>query len=198
MSNANKNRVLLVKRWLIILLLVLLILGAYTQVYSQMPPTDENAIEKQYQEYQEKYNTLKNLSRLVIRQGQGIDIPKLADASTKYKIHSSNNNVIVEYVVTPKLGRDNFSFEATLTLSTDYEILEEKYSEAKELEDFKRQYIFMQHFISLFAGIIIVIALYLIVCTCYGFFHLSKKILKIFKNQAVIDSDTNCPETPTG
>lgn len=198
MSNTNKNWGLIAKRWLIVLLIIFLTLGAYTQVYDKMPPTDKSAIEEQYQEYLEKYNTLKNLSKLAIRQGQGIDVPKIADASTKYKIHSNDKNVIVEYVVTPKFGRDNFSFGAKLTLSTDYEILEEKYSDAKELEDFKRDYIFRQHMISFFAGIIIVVILYLAFCMCYGFFHLTKKILKIFKKEAVIDSDTNYPETPTG
>lgn len=200
MSNTNTNFGLIAKRWLIIILIIALIFGAYTQVYNQMPPTDENAISEQYQEYLEKYDALKNLARVAIRQGQGIDVSKLSETTTKYKILSDDKNVTVEYVVNPKFGQDNFSFSAKITLSKDYEILEEKYSDAKELEDFKRSYIFRQHMISLMAGMLIVVVLYLGVCMCYGFFHLSKKILKIFKTEIkTIDaSDTNYPETPTG
>ena len=199
MSNTNKNWGLIAKRWLIIILIIALTFGAYTQFYNQMPPTDENAISEQYQEYLEKYDTLKNLSRLAIRQGHGIDVSMLSEATTKYKILSDDKNVTVDYVVNPKFGQDNFSFSAKITLSKDYEILEEKYSDAKELEDFKRSYIFRQHIISLMAGVLIVVALYLGVCMCYGFFHLSKKILKIFKteNKTIDASDTNYPETPT-
>ena len=200
MSNTNPNWKLTAKRWLIVLLVIVLVIGAYVQVYSRMPATDEKAIGEQYQEYLAKYDTMKNLSQLAIHQGKGIDIPELSKENLKYKIYNTDKNIIVEYEVNPKFGRDNFSFEAKLTLSKDYEILKEKYSEAKELDEFKREYTLQQHMLALLLGILIVVILYLVACLCYGIFHLTKHLFKLFEKekQTTVDSDTNYPETPTG
>ena len=200
MSNTNRNWKLIAKRWLIVLLIIVLILGAYTQVYSKMPATDEKAINEHYQEYLAKYDAMKSLSELAIHQGQGISIHQLSEENVKYQIYNTDKNIIVEYEVNPKFGRNTFSFNAKLTLSEDYEILKEKYSEAKELDEFKREYTFQQHLLALLFGILIVVILYFDACLCYGIFHLTKHLFKLFEKekQTTVDSDTDYPETPTG
>ena len=200
MSNTNTNWKLIAKRYLVVLLVFGMIGSLFMLYNSKMPSTDENAITEQYQEYLDRYDSLKNLSVLAIQKNNGIDTIRLSEDNIKYKIYNTNKNVFVEYWVNPKFGRDNFSFEAKITLSKEYEIEKEKYSEVKELEDFKREYAFRQYMIAMLYATFTVIGLYLVLCMCYGIFHLTKHLCKLFakEKQVVIDSDTNQPETPTG
>ena len=200
MSNTNQNWKLIAKRYFIVLLVIGMISVLFMFYNSKTPTADENTITEQYHEYLDRYDSLKNLSILAIHKGKGIDIPKLSEDNIKYKIYNTDKNVFVEYWVNPKFGRDNFSFDAKLTLSKEYEIEKEKYSEIKELEDFKREYTFRQYMITLLYATATVIGLYLALCMCYGIFHLTKHLCKLFakEKQVVVDSDTNQPETPTG
>ena len=199
MSNTNPNWKLVAKRYLIVLLIFCMIGGLFMFYNSKTPTIDETAITEQYQEYLDRYESLKNLSVLAIRKGNGIDIPKLSTDNVKYRIYNTDKNVFVKYWVNPKFGRDNFSFDANLILSKEYEIEKEKYSEVKELEEFKKEYIFRQYMLTLLYATATVIGLYLALCMCYGLFHLTKHLCKLFvkEKQVVVDSDANHPDTPT-
>lgn len=200
MSNTNRNLGLIAKRWLVVIGILSLILGLYMLYDSRLPPTNDATLTTQHQQYLEKYETTKNLGKQVIQQGKGIDILRLSQENVEYEIRTVLKNIIVEYSVDPQFGKDNFSFDATLTLSKDCEILKEEYSKAKEFEEYKREYIFRQHMLSLLKAVFTIVGLYVVACLCYGAFYLTKRLFKLFKDEKapVVDSDTDYPETPTG
>ena len=200
MSNTNRNLGLIAKRWLVVIGILSLILGLYMLYDSRLPPTNDATLIEQHQQYLEKYEAAKNLGKQVIQQGKGIDILRLSQENVDYEIRTVLKNIIVEYSVDSQFGKDNFSFDATLTLSKDCEILKEEYSKAKEFEEYKREYIFRQRMLSLLKAVFTIVGLYVIVCLCYGAFYLTKRLFKLFEDEkaTVVDSDTDYPDTPTG
>ena len=176
-TKRNWRRVL--KRLLAVALSVAIIAVAYNVIYNIIA-TDDLTMRQNYETVKEKHESLKMIANDSIEEGQGIRIDQLSKAGVQFKIYNDGENIILYYYINEKNG-DEYPYKATITLSNDYEILDEEYSEAAKFEDYKWTTELIEHLFAMAGGFFIFAALYFVLCISQTIYHLIKWAINLKK-----------------
>lgn len=176
-TKRNWGRVL--KRLLAVALSVAIIAVAYNVIYNILA-TDDLTMRENYENVKAKHESLKEIAENSIEEGQGIRIDQLSKAGVQFEIYNDGENIILYYYINEKNG-DEYPYKATITLSDDYEILDEEYSEAAKFEDYKWSSEFLVHLLSLFTAMFIFVVLYFVLCIGQGIYYAIKWVINLKK-----------------
>ena len=157
---AKRKGTTIVKRLLAVFLAIAIITVAYNVIYNNIA-TDDLTMRQDYETVREKHESLKMIANDSIEEGQGIQIDQLSKAGVQFKIYNDGENIILYYYINEKNG-DEYPYKATITLSNDYEILDEEYSEAAKFEDYKWATELIDHLLAIAGGFFIFAALYFV------------------------------------
>ena len=113
----------------IISITLLLLFLTYNFSHWLVSSTEGN-IHEQHQENLDNCLLLKQVAKDCIEEGKAFHIGNIPHDLVKYKVYNKDDNIVFEYSL-----KNASSYEATITLSQDYKILQAEYS--KEPEDFK-------------------------------------------------------------
>lgn len=176
---AKRNWVTILKRLLAVALAVAIIAVAYNVIYNNIV-TDDLTMRHNYDTAKEKHESLKLIAKDSIDEGHGIRINQLSKARVQFKIYNDGDNIILHYYINEKNG-DKYPYMATITLSNDYEILDEEYSEAAKYEDYKWTTELVEHLFAMACALFIFIALYFALCIGQGIYHVIKWAISLKK-----------------
>lgn len=175
----KRNWVTILKRLLAVALAVAIIAVAYNVIYNIIA-TDDLTMRQSYEIVKEKHESLKMIAKDSIEEGQGIRINQLSKAGVQFKIYNDGENIILYYYINEKNG-DEYPYKATITLSNDYEILDEEYSEAAKFEDYKWTTELIEHLVAMAGGFFIFAALYFVLCIGQTIYHVIKWAINLKK-----------------
>lgn len=176
-TKRNWGRVL--KRLLAVALALAIIAVAYNVIYNILA-TDDLTMRQDYETVKEKHESLKMTANDSIDEGQGIRIDQLLKAGVQFKIYNDGENIILYYCINEKNG-DEYPYKATITLSNDYKILDEEYSEAAKFEDYKRTTESIEHMVALAIAMFIFVALYFVLCIGQEIYYAIKWVINLKK-----------------
>ncbi len=139
---------LLVKA-LLTVIAICIIYAIVTPICFNKYERDESSIQSSYETEKQKIELLKEISENCIDEGIGISIQKdsspileedkgyINQESISYKIYSKDENIIIYYEI-KEPSKTESKYNATITLSKEFEIINEDYSiKLEDLEDFK-------------------------------------------------------------
>lgn len=115
-----------------------------------------------YEENKEKCKLLRQVAKEVIDEGHGIDESKIPAGKVEYRIYGTPDGNIVLYYHLEDIGMNSsYIYEATITLSKEYAILSEEYSqEIGTFEEYKQNHEFANRLVSSAFGIVIMLFVY--------------------------------------
>ena len=172
---------IVLKRLLLVALAVLEIAVAYNVIHNRIA-TDDVTIQQDYEAIQEKHEFLKEIARDAIEEGNGIEIDQLSRKGIQYKIYNNGENIIIHYYIDEKIG-DEYPYEATITLSNEYEILDEQYVEKESFEAYKWRMQILAKMGALAGALMTFMALYLVCCVVQGAYYVVKWAIGHVKKQ---------------
>lgn len=166
----------------VLMILSFLVISVADNVFYNKIATDDTTIRQNYEAKQEKYEFLKEIARDAIEEGNGIEINQFSREGIQYNIYNEGENIIVHYYIDEKIG-DEYPYKATITLSNDYEILEEKYVEKEEFEDYKQGIQLAEKWLSLAYAIMALLVMYIVYFIFYFAYHATKWAISPVKKQ---------------
>lgn len=111
-----------------------------------------------YETKKEKCELLKDIAKETIQEGVCIDTRKISNNEVRYRIYNDNERILFYYYLQDGSTTDN-SYNAVITLSNEYKILDEKYS--VEIESFE-EYVKSCKVSSILCGIEVLLLIYLL------------------------------------
>lgn len=157
-------------KFLEVLLVLALTVGAFLLVkfviYRQIA-VDDTEVQRSYEEEEKTYELLKTTRQLCIEEGRGINIDKIPSKDIKYSIRYNTENIVFSYYI--QEGHSNSKIgSATITLSKDYKVLQEKYSnQPEDFETFSNNYQWLPKILSSLYAMVVVLLIYIITLTTY-------------------------------
>ena len=182
----KRRRSIVCKKMIRVVLTILMIVVAYG-VFHTILVSDDATIRQNYEAKQEKYEYINLVVKESIEEGKGIKIHQLSSEGIQYKIYNDGDNIIVYYYV----GRENDSYKTTLTLSNNYEILHEEYTEKENFEDYKLRVKVIQKVACLAFGIMVFMMLDCAYCIFKIIYISAKWIVLRVKNLKTKRNDNN-------
>ena len=119
----SNNKLKLLKKILKIVIMIFLTIIVTEIVYNITLP-DDTEIEKSYNEKKEKFQLLEDVANCTIEEGIGICTQNIPSDKIKYNIYTKKDNFVYYYYISD----EETKYNAKITLSSDYEILDEEYS----------------------------------------------------------------------
>lgn len=102
--------------------------------------TNQKQLMSKYQIEKEKCEMLKEVARETIQEGEGINLNKISENGVQYNIHNSNDNKQIFFYYYLK-DDTNRKYNATITLSSEYKIINEEYSvELESIDEYVKRY----------------------------------------------------------
>ena len=128
------------KKAIIILVAIMVIIpsviGVSDLIYSYYLEKDDASLLQIYEARKEKCELLKSVPIDFIEVGKGINLNDIPD-NIKYEIKNQNDgNIEFYYYIEQESNSDANPYKAWITLSQEYEVLEESYGDI-ELDDFE-------------------------------------------------------------
>lgn len=121
---------------------------------------NEQEMMSNYETKKEKCELLKDIAKESIQEGVGIDTRKISNDEIQYRIYNDNENIIFYYY----LQEDSITehrYNATITLSNEYRILEEEYSiETESLDEYIKSYNSESRILSVMYAVLLVLGFY--------------------------------------
>lgn len=137
---------------------------------------DESEIINSYEIQEEKCQLLKEISKDVIGR-DGIKIGDINGDEVQYRIYNDDENIIFYYYLKDASASSEHQYEATITLSKEYDILNEEYSiETQEFEEYKESRVILYKIVSVCYGALFVIFCCLLILVVYI-------LIKLIKNK---------------
>lgn len=131
---------------IILSIVVGIILGNVIFNYMQ----NEQRMKSSYEYEKQKYELLKDIANESIQEGIGIDTSKISNDEIQYYIYENNGNIIFYYYLKEDVKKTP-PYNATITLSNKYKILQEEYSvNIKSFDEYVKLYTFKSKYISIF------------------------------------------------
>jgi len=119
-----------------IILVIATIWGGSVLIYNHHLKQDDETLLESYETKQEKCELIKSIPNDFIEEGKGINLQEIPD-NIRYEIKKqSDGNIQFYYYIESENGYDSTPYRAWITLSKDYEVIEEKYADI-ELDDFE-------------------------------------------------------------
>ncbi len=157
---------------------------------------NEQKIMNSYENKKEKCKLLKDIARESIQEGVSIDTRKIFNDKVRYNIYNDNESIYFYYYLQDD-STDQNTYNATITLSNDYKILEEKYSiEIESLDEYIKSYSLGNKVFSILCGILILLACYFFICilvfiaTLLLKTYMDQKKKRFIKNYSEGEKDT--------
>lgn len=159
----TKKRVIskLLKVILLIFVSVLTVVIAsnimFTKIQNEQKMISSYAIKK------EKCELLKDIAKESIQEGVGINTKKIPSDKIQYRIYNDNENIVFYYYLRDD-STAKHKYEATITLSNEYKILDEEYSiEIETIDEYIKSYNVVNRFLSVMLSIILVCCIYFLI-----------------------------------
>lgn len=124
----NKETVLTIVCALI--LSILTSTGTYVYISNEVLPNKEEVYKGYYQESVEKCELLESVAQDAIVEGQGFALDKIDTENIGYTITPNGETIEFYYYVIDTYADSLYEYNATITLSKNYEIIEEEYSKS--------------------------------------------------------------------
>lgn len=129
---------------------------------------NEQEMMSNYETKKEKCELLKDIAKESIQEGVGIDTRKIPNDEVQYgvqyRIYNDNENIIFYYSLQDDSTNEHDLYNARITLSNEYKILEEEYSiEIESLDEYIESYNLESRYISVTLSIILVLCFYLLI-----------------------------------
>jgi len=122
--------------FIVIILVIAAVWGGAVLIYNNHLKQDDATLLESYETKQEKCELLKSIPIDFIEEGKGINLQEIPD-NIRYEIkNQSDGNIQFYYYIEPESNSDSNPYKAWITLSKDYEVIEEKYGDI-ELDDFE-------------------------------------------------------------
>lgn len=139
MSNRKKT-ILQIVCW--ILLSIPVCTGTYMYISQNIMPNDKNVYQEFYLEEISNCELLESVAKEVIIEGEGFAFDKIDTEKVGYEITPNGENIEFYYYLKDTYNDEHsYTYRATITLSKDYEIIEEEYSRSKEYFGSEQEYI---------------------------------------------------------
>ena len=111
------------------------VIGLSNFIYTYHLKPDDATLLENYETKQEKCELIKSIPNDFIEEGKGINLQEIPD-NIRYEIKKqSNGNIQFYYYIETESSSDSNPYKAWITLSKDYEVIEEEYG--IELDDFE-------------------------------------------------------------
>lgn len=138
----NRNRETVLTIICALILSILTSTGTYVYISNEiLPKNKEEAYKGYYQEIVEKCELLESVAKDVIIEGQGFALDKIDTENIGYTITPNGETIEFYYYVIDTYADSLYEYNATITLSENYEIIEEKYSKTKENLPSEEEYV---------------------------------------------------------
>ena len=125
---------------------------------------NEQEMMSNYENKKEKCELLKDIAKESIQEGVGIDTRKISNDEVQYRIYNDNESIIFYYYLQEDSTTEH-RYNATITLSNEYRILEEEYSiEIESLDEYIKSYNSGNRFLSVMYAILLVLGFYFLLC----------------------------------
>jgi hypothetical protein len=129
---------------------------------------NEQKMVSDYEKEKESCELLKNIAKETIKEGVGIDTRTISNDEIQYRIYNDNEKIIYYYYLIDESIKDDSTAEpkynATITLSNEYKILKEEYSdEIESLTEYSKSYTFMNRLYAIIYGILFWVCFYLLI-----------------------------------
>lgn len=155
-----KRFLLKVLKGVLTLLLILLVIGVGTNIIYDNIASDEISLQEGYEIKKEKCELLRTIAGDVIEEGKGINTQGITNKDIKYKIYNDGDNIIFYYYIVEQYSSE-INYNARITLSNDYKILDEEYGvELEDYETYKHAMQFLEILISAMLALLIVVIVY--------------------------------------
>lgn len=125
--------------------------------------TNQQELISKYQIKKEKCEMLKEVARETIQEGVGINLKKIPENGVQYDIHNSDDNkqIIFYYYLEDDPNRE---YNATITLSNEYKIINEEYSvELESFDEYVKTYKKLDKILSNIYSILLICTIYMVV-----------------------------------
>ena len=157
MKNERHSR----KLFKLLITTIALFLIGYGFFYSKIAIDDE-AIRQCYETIKEKQEFLKTISSDVVKEYEGIEFKQFSETEIKYNVYADGENITVCYYIDEKNG-DEYPYKATITLSNEYQILDEQYPEIEHFEKKKKSIKFFEKLLSfIYASVATALVVFLV------------------------------------
>lgn len=122
---------------------------------------DDAELQSNYEEKKEKYELLQATADVCIEEGKGINIDKIPSKNIRYDIHYNAENIVFSYYIQEEHSYKKI-YNAVITLSKDYKILQETYSvEPENFETFRTNSQWLPQILSSLYAIVAVLLIYI-------------------------------------
>jgi len=155
--------------FIVIILVIAAVWGGAVLIYNNHLKQDDETLLESYETKQEKCELLKSIPNDFIEEGKGINLQEIPD-NIRYEIkNQSDGNIQFYYYIEPETRSDSNTYKAWITLSKDYEVIEEDYGiELDNFETYKQKQEKMNLFLAYCLSIIIIwFAFFIIVLIAY-------------------------------
>lgn len=159
----TKKRIIskLFKVLLLIFVSVLTVIIASKIMFTKMQ--NEQKMISSYEIKKEKCELLKDIAKESIQEGVGINTKKIPSDKIQYRIYNDNENIIFYYYLRDD-STAKHKYEATITMSNEYKILNEEYSiEMETLDEYIKAYNVVNRFLSVMLSIMLVYCIYILI-----------------------------------
>ncbi len=147
----------------------------YDARYDNIAVDDE--IKESYEIKEDKFKLLKTIAEDSVEEGKMIRINQISREGIQYKIYNSGENIILYYYIDEKINNE-YPYTATITLSNNYEILDEEYFELEDFDTYREKAKDSQKIYSFFIVLYVLFMMTALFGACFSIYLIYNAIKK--------------------